>query len=247
MSVPIDISASDFGAEVLQCDEPVVVEFFSHSCPHCKKFNPIYTELTQVLNGEARFVRIDVLDEQNRILAHSRGVRTVPTLEVFYRGRVIGNVVGYHHLEKVYEAIKGFLSKKEENVGPGTALERLHKRSPGGSAPKFSIAGCQIRWCRKTTISNEIRELVKKNLRKMSTTIDKIMNVTKEETLDKKPTEIRLAIAPPVYLAVEYCQDNWHLGLETYNEPVGEIVSKDGKFFTELDDKDVETEQISAC
>ena len=246
MSDTVEISASDFDGKVLDSDEPVVVEFFSHSCPHCKKFNPIYNELTQILNGEARFVRIDVLDEQNRILAHNRGVRTVPTLEVFYRGRVIGNIVGYHHLEKVYETIKGFLSKREENVGPGTALERLHKHSIGGSAPKFSIAGCQIRWCRKTTISNKTRELIKKNLGKMSTTIEKIMNVTREETLDKRPTEIRLAIAPPAYLAVEYCQDNWHLGLETYSEPVGEIVSKEGKFFTELDDKDVETEQMSA-
>jgi len=62
--------------------------------------------------------------------------------------------------------------------------------------------------------------------------------------LENRVSEIRLAVAPPVYLAVEYCQDSWHLGLETYSEAVGEIVRKGAPFTSELDDKDVETEII---
>jgi thioredoxin 1 len=244
MSDAVEISASDFGEKVLDSDEPVVVEFFSHSCPHCMKFNPIYGELTQILSSEANFLRIDVLDEQNRILAHSRGVRTVPTLEVFYQGRVIGNITGYHHLEKVYEAIKGFLTKKEENVGPGTPLERLPPSPRRVFVPQFSIVGCQIRWIKNATISKKTRQLVKKNLRGMSTLLEKVMNCTKEEALENRPAEIRLTVAPLIYLAVEYCQDGWHLGLETRSEPVGEIVRKGTPFITELDDKDIETETI---
>jgi len=244
MSDGVEISASDFDEKVLKSEGPVVVEFFSHSCPHCIKFKPIYRELTQVLNGQAKFVKIDVLNEQNRILAHSRGIRTIPTLEVFYQGRVIGNITGYHHLEKVYEAIKGFLMKKEENVGPGTPLERLLTRAEQGSPPKFDIEGCQIRWFKKTTISKKQRQLIKKNLRGMSALLEKVMNITREEALENRVGEIRLAVAPPVYLAVEYCQDSWHLGLETYSEGVGEIVRKGAPFTIELDDKDVETETI---
>lgn len=244
MSDAVEISASGFHERVLESDEPVVVEFFSHSWPHCKKFNPIYKELTQILDGEAKFVRIDVFNEQNRILAHSRGVRTVPALEVFYRGRVIGNITGYHHLEKVYEAIKGFLMKKEENVGPGTPLERLRASPTRGIVPKFSVVGCQIRWLKKTTISKKTRQLVKKNLIGIPAILEKVMNCTKEEAMENRVAEIRLAVAPPVYLAVEYCQDGWHLALETYSEPIGEIVRKGASFVTELDDKDIETETI---
>ena len=244
MSDVVEISAGDFDEKVLDSDEAVVVEFFSHSCPHCIKFNPIYRELTQVLNGEAKFVKIDVLSKQNRILAHSRGVRTVPTLEVFYQGRVIGNITGYHHLEKVYEAIKGFLTKKEENVGPGTPLERLRIRPERGFAPKFSIVGCQIRWSKELTISKKTRQLIKKNLRGMSAILEKVMNCTREEALENRMAEIRLAVAPPVYLSVQYCEDGWHLGLETYSEGVGEIVRKGAPFIRELDDKHVETETV---
>jgi thioredoxin-like negative regulator of GroEL len=118
-----EISASSFGKEVLQVEEPVVVEFFSHSCPHCIKFAPVYTQLAEELDGEARFVKIDVQSsDANRNLAHSRGVRTVPTLEIFHRGRVIGSMVGYHEVRKVVPTVKEFLSKKEENIGPGTPL-----------------------------------------------------------------------------------------------------------------------------
>ena len=106
------------------------MEFFSHSCPHCIKFKSIYEDLSDILKDKAKFVKIDVLiSKENRALAHDRGVRSVPTLEVFYRGRVIGSIVGYHHLEKIYETIKGFLGRKDEYVGPSTYLENLHNES----------------------------------------------------------------------------------------------------------------------
>lgn len=121
-----EITAGSFDKEVLHVEEPVVVEFFGQSCPHCIKFSPVYEQLAESLEGEARFVKIDVIrNKANRTLAHSRGVRTVPTLEVFYQGRVIGSMVGYHEIKKVVPTVKEFLSKKEENIGPGTPLKHL--------------------------------------------------------------------------------------------------------------------------
>lgn len=120
------ISAKSFHENVIHVKKPVVVEFFSHSCPHCIKFSPVFTRLADALDGEARLVKIDVIrNEANRNLAHNRGIRTVPTLEVFYRGRVIGNIVGYHETKKIVSTVKEFLSKKDENVGPGTILAEV--------------------------------------------------------------------------------------------------------------------------
>jgi thioredoxin 1 len=118
-----EISANSFSKEVLHVEEPVIVEFFSHSCPHCIKFDPAYAHLAEALDGQALFFKIDVLRSgANRTLAHRRGVRTVPTLEIFYRGRVIGSMVGYHEVKKLVPTVKKFLSEKEENIGPGTHL-----------------------------------------------------------------------------------------------------------------------------
>lgn len=72
MSAIIDISADSFHETILHADEPVVVEFFSHSCPHCKGFKPVYEELSALLSDDASFFRIDVtLSDENRDLAHS--------------------------------------------------------------------------------------------------------------------------------------------------------------------------------
>ncbi len=132
-----EISASSFDKEVLHVDEPVVVEFFSHSCPHCIKFSPVYTQLAEALDGEARFVKIDVLlSKANRALAHSRGVRSVPMVEAFYQGRVIGSMVGYHDVKKVIPTVKEFLLKKEENIGPGTPLANGFKSKVRHLRPK---------------------------------------------------------------------------------------------------------------
>ena len=92
----LEISASSFGKIVLRSDKPVVVI--------------------------AR--AIDALrNEENRHLAFHRGVRSVPTLEVFYRGRHIGNVVGCHELDTLVEAIKDFIAKKAKYIGPSTPLD----------------------------------------------------------------------------------------------------------------------------
>jgi thioredoxin 1 len=122
-----EISAASFHSEVVDADEPVVVEFYSDSCPHCTRFKPVYEELSEILKGQAKFVKLNVpLNEDHKALAHMRGIRALPTLEVFYKGRVIGNVVGYHDFDDLSETIKDILSKKEEHVGPSTSFKYSH-------------------------------------------------------------------------------------------------------------------------
>ena len=122
----LEISSEEFDEQVLHSKDAVVVEFFSHSCPHCQKFSPLYDQLAEKMNGKAKFFKIDVLlSEENRNLAHSRGVHTVPTIEVFNKGRVIGSMVGYHEIGKLISALKEFLARKDDNIGQGTPINNL--------------------------------------------------------------------------------------------------------------------------
>jgi hypothetical protein len=204
----------------------------------------VYKQLSEVLSGEARFFRIDVmLTDDNRNLAHSRGVRSVPTVEVFYRGRVIGSLMGYHQIKKVCETVKGFLTNKEKHVGPSTPLPELHVKSTRESA-EFSFKGCQIRWCKKAEVTSKDKRTIMRNLESMSRIIEKAMNYTEEKALEGGGEEIRLSVAPDIYLVIEYCRDSWHLGLETTTDYVGEIVGKGVPLICLLEDKDVEAEKI---
>lgn len=245
MSQITDISADSFHEKVIHADEPVAVEFFSHSCPHCMRFKPVYDQLSEIISREARFFRIDVmLSDENRNLAHSRGVRSVPTVEVFYRGRVIGSLMGNHHIKKASEAVKGFLANREEHIGPSTPLPELHVKPTRESTFKFSFKGCQIRWCKKAEVTSKDKRTITKNLESMSELIQKAMNYTKEKTLEDIAEEIRISVGPKIYLVIEYCQNSWHLGLETTTDYVGEIVGKAAPLICLLEDKDVKAERI---
>jgi thioredoxin 1 len=244
-----DISAKAFHREVLEANEPVVVEFFSHSCPHCVKFSPVYKKVSEAFGQEAKFVKIDVmLNDSNRTLAHHRGVRTVPTLEIFYKGRVIGNIVGYHHFERVTKALKSFLIKKDEYVGPSTPLNKLSVIRTYEPVPEVTVKGFQIRWFKKTKVSSRERQLVKRDLESMSETIKKALNFTKEEALENRVAEIRLPLPShthrDIYLTIEYCNDGWHLILESPTETIGEIVSRGFPFIQTLEKNEIETDVI---
>ena len=76
MSRIVEVDSGTFRDKVLSCEEPVILEFYSHACPHCRAFKAIYTRLSEVLDGKAKFTEFDVLlNEDNRHLALDRGVR----------------------------------------------------------------------------------------------------------------------------------------------------------------------------
>jgi len=244
-----DIAAKSFEKEVLEVNKPVVVEFFSHCCPHCVKFSPVYKKVCEAFGGEVKFVRIDVmLNDSNKNLAHSRGVRTVPTLEMFYKGRVIGSIVGYHHFERVTEALKVFLMKKDEYVGPSTPLNKLSVTSTHEPLPEVTVKGLQIRWCKKAKFSKRDRQLVKRDLESMLGLINRVLNCTKEEALENPEPEIRLPLPShtrrDVYLTIEYCNNGWHLILESPTEIIGEIVSSGFPFIQTLKENEIETDAV---
>ena len=68
-----------------------------------------------------------LLNENNRHLALDRGVRGVPTIDIFYKGRVIGSVVGNHSFENVVQILEDCINKKEGNIAPHTPLLELMK------------------------------------------------------------------------------------------------------------------------
>jgi hypothetical protein len=78
------------------------------------------------MGNEIIFTRIDVLQsEENWQLALSRGIRGVPSMELFYKGRIICNIIGNHPFEKMVEILEESLHEKDENVAPHTLLYEL--------------------------------------------------------------------------------------------------------------------------
>jgi thioredoxin 1 len=67
--------------EIINSDQPVLVDFFATWCGPCKAMSPILDDVAKQVQGKARVLKIDV--DKNQQAATAYQVRGVPTLILF--------------------------------------------------------------------------------------------------------------------------------------------------------------------
>ena len=73
-------------ADVINSENPVLVDFFAEWCGPCKMMPPILHEVKQALGDAVTIIKVDV--DKNGSLAHQYGIQSVPTLMIFQKGEV---------------------------------------------------------------------------------------------------------------------------------------------------------------
>ena len=86
------VSDTDFEAEVLKAQGPVVVDFWAEWCGPCKMIAPLLDEVAKELPDKVKIVKVNVDNEQQ--LAQQYGIYNIPTLLFFKGGAVREQVVG---------------------------------------------------------------------------------------------------------------------------------------------------------
>ena len=123
MSKVIDLQAENWDEEVLKPEEPVVVDFWHHMCGWCLKLDPEFRRLPEAFEN-VKFAKMNILDSpENRRIAVESGVMGTPTIKVFCRGRIVGEIVGFRTTEMLVGDLNGILSQKEYCLEKSTPLE----------------------------------------------------------------------------------------------------------------------------
>ena len=73
--------------ELINSDEPVLVDFFATWCGPCKTMSPILDDVAKQVQGKAKVIKVDV--DKNQQAAAAYQVRGVPTLILFKNGKQI--------------------------------------------------------------------------------------------------------------------------------------------------------------
>ena len=79
-----NITNDNFDSEVLQSEQPVLVDFWAEWCGPCKMIAPILDQIADEYKGRLNLVKLDV--EENQNIAMKYGVRSIPTLILFKGG-----------------------------------------------------------------------------------------------------------------------------------------------------------------
>lgn len=88
----ITLTEENFGREVLETHEPVLVDFWAGWCGPCHRIAPVIEDLAADFEGRAKVGKVDV--DQNTPVAAQYGIRSIPTLLFFRDGRVVDQVIG---------------------------------------------------------------------------------------------------------------------------------------------------------
>ena len=92
MSALLTGTDATFDSEVLDSDQPVLVDIWATWCGPCRTIAPTIEELASEYEGKAKVVKLDV--DNNPQTAMKYGIRSIPSLLFFKDGRPVDQMVG---------------------------------------------------------------------------------------------------------------------------------------------------------
>ena len=87
----VKLTTDNFDQEVLQAEQPVLVDFYADWCGPCKMMAPVVEEVANEAAG-VKVCKINI--DENMEIAQRYGVMSIPTFIAFKNGEISGKQIG---------------------------------------------------------------------------------------------------------------------------------------------------------
>lgn len=95
----LELTDDNFEEQVLQSDQPVLVDFWAEWCMPCRMLTPIIEKLATKFDGRVRVGKLDT--DANKDTAFKYSISAIPTVLVFKGGEVVHKFVGVSREEEL--------------------------------------------------------------------------------------------------------------------------------------------------
>ena len=105
----VEFTDSNFESEVLQSDQPVLVDFWAEWCMPCRMLAPTIEKLAKDYAGRVKIGKIDT--DPNRDVSLKYQISAIPTVILFKDGQVAQKFVGLRQERDFKEALDAVAAK----------------------------------------------------------------------------------------------------------------------------------------
>lgn len=99
-------SLEEFNKEI-NCDIPVLVDFWATWCYPCSMQAPIVHDFNEKTNGKVKVIKVDV--DEGEEIAVKYNISSIPTLMLFVGGKEIEKTVGLSQEDEISEMVNKYL------------------------------------------------------------------------------------------------------------------------------------------
>lgn len=104
----VEVNDANFDQEVLNSEQPVMVDFWAVWCGPCKAIAPIVDGVAAAYAGKLKVAKVNV--DQNGATPSRYGIRGIPALLFFKGGKVADQIVGYVPQDVIEEKVKKLIA-----------------------------------------------------------------------------------------------------------------------------------------